>query len=281
MPVIEISCALLLTLQVGIALAITDDRYAFVRRFGLLAIAAWLAEDSCIRLYGFYGYSQDWSLFVDQMPLMIALIWPSVILSAWELTRHLLGAGHNRLPLAVGAMVFADAWLIEPIAVQSGLWSWFEPGLFDVPPIGVLGWAFFAALAVALFERVDRSGRSAWADVAILAVAPVGTHLLLLASWWGLLRWVNVTVPAWPAVAVLIAISAVVAWLAVRAKLHARIPGSAMVARIPAALFFFGLLAVHGRENYALAAWALAVAPPWLVITPWGALFARSPKVHQ
>ncbi len=269
MLTIEISCALILALQVGIALAATDDKRAFVRRFILLAIASWLAEDTCIRLYGFYAYSPEWSLFLDKMPLMIALIWPAVILSAWELVRKLLGAGHRWLPLAVGAMVFADAWLIEPIAVQSGLWRWFEPGLFEVPPIGVLGWAIFAALAVVVFEALEQRNKSGMAEAAILIVAPVGSHLLLIASWWSLLRWINVTIPAWPAVGLICAISVVLAWLAYRARLSERIPASAIYGRIPAALFFFALLAVFGRDEYALIVWALAVAPPWLAITPW------------
>ena len=271
MLAIEISCVLILALQVGIALAVTDDRPSFVRRLVLLALASWLAEDTCIRLYGFYAYNPDWSLFLDKMPLMIALIWPSVILSAWELARYLLSKGDRRLPLAVGAMVFADAWLIEPVAVQSGLWSWFEPGLFDVPPIGVLGWAFFAALSVAVFEWVDRGNRRSKADLAVLIVAPVGAHLLLIASWWGLFRWVNLEIPAWPAVGLLCAISLFLAVSAGRAGVSARIPAAAIFTRIPAALFFFGLLAVYGRGEYALWIWALAVAPPWLAITPWKA----------
>lgn len=230
----------------------------FLARLGLLVLASWLAEDTAIRAYGFYFYDARWSLFVDRVPLAILLIWPVVIHSAWDLARHLLGPQHPRVALVGAALVLADASLIEPVAVASGLWRWTEPGLFTVPPIGILGWSFHAGLCMAVLEREGGSAREAW----VLAT-PLGTHALLLASWWGVFRWTNGAVPAWPAALLLWlgALALVVASL--RSRARRRVPLGEFLLRVPAALFFFVLLALHGRSDPALVAWTLAFAGPY------------------
>ena len=120
---IQLTCLAIVLISLSMGLRQAESRTEYLRRYGLLVLAAWVAEDSCIRCYGFYHYAPGWSLFVDQVPLAIVLIWPCVILSAREL------AG---VPLIGAAIVLTDAGLIEPIAVQAGLWHWTEPGLFGV-----------------------------------------------------------------------------------------------------------------------------------------------------
>ena len=251
---------------------------AFLVRLAGLAVVSFLAEDTCIHAYRFYAYSAEWSLFVDRVPLAILLIWPVVIHSAWDLARHLLGRGHALVPLAGAALVLADAWLIEPVSVAARLWSWSEPGLFGVPPIGVFGWSFHAGLCMLALSRTElsRDGARAAHEPHPLAAAlplvatPLGTHALLVASWWGLFRWVNVALPAWPVVVIAWCLSlALVAWfLAARAR--QRVPLADMLLRAPAASFFFVLLAVVAAEGHAaavvapLTAWVLAFAPPYL-----------------
>jgi len=41
--------------------------------------------------------------------------------------------------------------------------------------------------------------------------------------------------------------------------------------RTPAAVFFFSLLWLHGRDDddASLLAWSLAFAPPWLALLAW------------
>ena len=187
---VELLCLLVLGLQVAGLLRLADDPRRRVWRFGVLVVAAWVAEVTCIRAYGFYTYDPSWAVFVDVMPLTVALIWPTVILSARDVVRA-LGVTDRWRPAATAALVFADAWLIEPVAVRAGLWQWHAPGIFGVPPIGVLGWAFFTGLAVTLIESNERAGRSALADAAVVVGAPLGTHALLLLAWWGGLRWVS------------------------------------------------------------------------------------------
>lgn len=269
---LELACLAILALYLAVELPRRRARGVFLRRLGLVTAASWLAEDTCIRLYDFYAYAPGWSVFVDRVPLLVILIWAPVVFSAWALARRLLPAGGRWVPLAGAALVFADAWLIEPIAVAAGLWRWHAPGLFGVPPIGVLGWAFFAGTCIALFEWNDRRGAPARADALVVPLAALATHALLLATWWGALRWISVPLPGRPAALVAGAAAVALTALALRTGARARVPFALMATRIPPAALFFVLLALHGRDTPALVAWALAFAPPYLALTPWEAL---------
>ncbi|HZS41952.1 MAG TPA: carotenoid biosynthesis protein [Polyangia bacterium] len=261
MSALQAACAAIVALYVAVRMARAPDPTRVAARLALLVAASWIGEDSVIRAYGFYHYDRSWALFVDRVPLAIIVIWPVVIDSAWQLARCLV-ANVRLQPLVAAAFVLADASLIEPIAVRAGLWRWTEPGLFAVPPIGILGWALFAAACVALIEH---------AGVATLLLAPLATHALLLACWWGGLRWVNGDVAPWLAAAtawaVLAPIGAYIFW----SGLRRRVPTIELLVRVPGALFFFVLLASYGRDQTALVTWSFAFAPPYLALLSIGA----------
>lgn len=230
---------------------------ATLPRLLLYACAAWVAEDTVIHAYGLYAYSPAWTVMVDRVPLTVLLIWPVVIISAQDL------AG-SKAPW----VVLTDAALIEPIAVLCGYWWWTEPGLFDVPPIGIGGWAVFAAWALGLEARLSEAPAVARA-AAVLIAAPALTHLSLLMLWWGGLRWVNAPIPDGAAVALAVAASAALTRQAARATPP---PSRILLLRVPAAAFFFVALALaERRPSVELAAYAAAFAPPYLTAT-WRSL---------
>ncbi len=235
------------------------DPRGFLVRLGLLVIASWIAEDTSIRAYGFYAYDARWSLFVDKVPLAIALIWPVVIHSAWDLARHLSGKGQSKVVWVGSALVLADASLIEPVSVASGLWRWTEPGLFNVPPIGILGWVFHAGLCMAVLERAK--GRVK--QEALTLLTPFGTHALLLGGWWGCLRWMNAAVPPNVAIGVVWILSVVLTYASRRSSARHRVKLAEFLLRVPAATFFFVLLAIYGHSQPQLVAWTLAFVPPY------------------
>jgi carotenoid biosynthesis protein len=246
---LEPVCFGIVALYVTLRLLAARDRREVVIRLAALALAAWAAEDSVIRAYGFYQYDRaTWLLLVDRVPLMVALIWPVVIDSAYAL------AGGNLR--GVFAIVLADAALIEPIAVRTGLWSWNEPGLFGVPIIGMLGWALFAVAACALLRR----------RIMPLA-APVLTHALLLASWWGLLRWLPAEVP--PAGALVVVVAASLAAIGLLLLRPVRVSTRDVLLRAPGAAFFFALL--FARPDAMLTVWAIALGAPYLVLLRYAA----------
>lgn len=268
---IELACLPIVTLYVVTRARIDANPARLVRRLALLAVAAWLGEASCIVLYGFYGYEPaKWSLWLGPVPLFIPLIWPSVVTSAHDVARFV---APKRTTLVAAALVLADASLMEPVAVRAGLWTWTEPGLFDVPLIGIAGWGFFALACLGLFEILERRRAPAAAEVAVLVLGPVFTHGLLVASWWTLFRWVQGPIPALAVVIPLAAVSLLLAARAWRLGLRRVIPPALLWVRVPAALFFLALLVLHGRDDGPLVAYALAFAPPYVALT-------RLPAAH-
>lgn len=268
MLVIELICAAVVALYI-VSRSRRFPASPVLTTYAALFAAAWLGEETCIRAYGFYQYSPGYSVWLDVVPLLIPLIWPAVILSAHDLARA-LAPRPAFVPWLTGALVFADASFIEPIAVEAGLWSWNAPGLFGVPPLGVLGWAYFAAIA-ALALRGPRP-RFGW-----LLVAIAGTHLLLVTTWWGALRWVSAEIP-WPwAVGATGTLGAVLGVMALRSPAARAVPPSVLLSRVPASLVFVGLLAVYGRDQPALWAWAACFVLPWLCLMS-AVFFRRAPS---
>lgn len=281
MALLQIACFAIVCAFLFFRARLEAEPLALLRRLFLLSLAAWAGEDTCIRLYGFYEYSQSWWLFLDRVPLLIVLIWPIVIQSARDLGTC-LWAGRDRpsarrVALTVFGLVLADASLIEPISVESGLWRWTEPGIFAVPPIGILGWAYFAAIAVFLLERAAWRHKP-WEEAFLLLAAPLGAHVLLCATWWGALRWVNVPLPSWAAPILAWMVSLGLTAQALSLRTRQRVPPILLWVRMPAALFFFVLLGIYGRDNPALIAYAIAFAPPYFAIFSLGSI-ARTPRL--
>lgn len=277
LTVVELASLVILTtflalmLRRGLAASAVDPastpaaaRKSALTDIALLGAGAWIAEDTCIRLYDFYQYDAPWRLFVDRVPLLVAVIWPFVILSAREVC-HALGlrtASGRAHPVAVAIMVVYDAALVEPIAVRVGLWSWNEPGLFDVPWIGLLGWGFYAGVASACLDRLRGASR-----VALLVLAPLGTHALLLAAWWGGFRWgLREPLPAAAAMALSVATAAGFTAIFFQwRRANRMVDRETMLPRMLAAALFFGLLFWRGASVVPLVLYALPFAGPYFM----------------
>ncbi len=247
----------------------------FLFRIVLVSAAAWMAEESCILLYEFYGYSSKWNFFLNHLPLLVIVVWPVVIHSAWDLASQMLGSSHRLMPLAAGGIVLTDATLIETVAVHCGLWSWNEPGIFHVPLIAILGWAYFAFLCILLFEEGRRRNATKRFSLLILALPVIGTHLLLLITWWGALRWVNIPVDPRLAVGSAWALSLLLVYAILRNRTGTRVERKTLFLRLPAALYFYTLLALNASCSLLLVVFAVAFAPPYLTLIANNVWFNR------
>ena len=141
--------------------------------------------------------------------------------------------------------------------MQSGLWRWSEPGLFSVPPIGILGWALFTWSVVWLLPRTGRL---------TVLLAPIMTHVLLLSFWWGGLRYVSATLPPWGAVTIAWLILLPLAYYFRTTGARARVPAIDLMVRLPGAIFFFVLLLVTGQNLLILGVYTLAFVSPYLAL---------------
>ena len=181
MPLFEACCMLVIAITLA-ALARAQGWRTTLADYAPLAAAAWVGEETCIGWYRYYRYAEGWHGHLLDVPVLVPLIWPLVILSARQVVRAMWPGRMEAL--LVGAAVAFDASLVEVLSVRAGMWSWAEPGHLSVPLIGILGWGYFAAAASWML------GAPGWRRrAAMLVVAPAITHAAILLSWWGLFRW--------------------------------------------------------------------------------------------
>lgn len=238
----------------------------FLARLVLISAASWIAEESCILLYNFYSYSPAFGLFVGHVPVLVIVVWPVIIHSAWDLASQLLCLSRRLVPLAAAAIVCTDASLIEPVAVNAGLWSWNEPGIFSVPPIGILGWAYFSFFCIFLLEPGSRPNAMNQRHLLVPVLPVIGTHLLLLGTWWGALRWVNIPVDPTLAAGAVWALSVLSVYAILRHRMGVHVERKTLLLRLPAALLFFALLLSKAGGSTLLVVYAAAFVPPYLTL---------------
>jgi len=247
------------------ALGLPEKREFFIRLV-LVSAASWIAEESCILSYQFYSYSPTWTLFLADVPLLVIVIWAIIVHSAWDLASQMLRPGQRFLPLLAAAIVFTDALLLEPVGVHIGLWSWKEPGIFEVPPIGVLGWAYFAFLCMLHFGKGRRRNGTRRIDLLIPVTSVLGTHLLLVITWWVAFRWVKITVDPRLAVGVAWMVSIFLVYAILRNRTGTRVEKKTLWLRLLGALLLFTLLVLNANDSKLLIGYAVAFAPPYLTL---------------
>ena len=259
LPIFEGACLVVVALTLW-AMGRATGLGGLLRDYAILAVAAWIGEDTCIVFYRFYTYAPDWHLRLHHVPVLVPLIWPLVILSARDVVTALWPDLRRARPLAVGALVAFDASLVEVVAVRAGLWRWAEAGHLGVPVIGIIGWGFFAlGVDVALSKE-----RPALA----LALGPLAAHTLIIASWWGLFRW-TLRGPLGGSSVVGIALVGALACAAVLAarRTGKAIPVAIAAPRMIAAALFVMLLLLTAPADAPLWVHAAAVAVPYLAAT--------------
>lgn len=242
------------------------ERGPFFISFVLVCTASWIAEESCILLYEFYGYSPNWSLCVAHLPLLVIVIWPIIVHSAWDLASQILQPGHRLVPLTAAAIVLTDASLIEPVGVRTGLWSWNETGLFDVPPIGILAWAYFAFWCILFFEQRKRRNAAKLFDLLIIIVSVIGTHVLLLVTWWTAFRWVKIPIDPMLAAGFAWTLSLLLVSVILKHRTGVRMEKKTLLLRLMGALSFFTWFALNAKDSTLLIVYAVAFVPPYLTL---------------
>jgi len=269
LPIFELAC-LVIVVATLFAMSRSRPTSDLLLEYSVLAVAAWIGEETCIAFYGHYHYAAQWIGRLDRVPVLVPLIWPLVVLSARDVSRAVWPNAGRAMPLVVLAVVAFDASLVEVIAVRAGFWRWSEPGHLGVPPIGILGWGYFAAGADYALSRKNRR-------LLTVVIAPMVAHALILATWWLLFRW-TLRRDLGAASLVSIAIFGAVALaLVLRARREGRaIPLAVAAPRMIAASLFVALLTTTAPRETALWIHALAVAVPYFGATSFNLARTRS-----
>lgn len=270
-PLFQSACLVVLAFAYAWSIAHAPDRRRAIIEIALVFVAAWAAEETAIVRYRFYAYPDAWWGKLDEMPLLVAAIWPMVVLSSRALVDVFFPRASTAVrALAVGVAVVIDATLVESIAVAAGLWGWVEGGYLGVPLIGLFGWGAFAASMTFALDRISRrSGPRPLVALATVLGALAGTHALLVAGWWLFFRHaLRAELPSWTVGLVAAALVA----LGLHLRRRGRLPIALVVPRVAATSVFVVLLVVNARLG--LVVHFAAVAVMYLTLLRWPAFGA-------
>ncbi|MBN8610981.1 MAG: hypothetical protein J0L92_10380 [Deltaproteobacteria bacterium] len=267
LPLFEALCVVVVLLTLALhwrAEPTPASRARFLSDYALLALAGFVGEQTSITMYRSYGYATDWHARMLDVPLLVPLIWPLVILSARGVRKALFPAARPwQRPLLLFVLVTADASLMEVLATRAELWTWSEPGHLDVPVQGILAWGYFAAAADVLLDRLEGIGRLLVVPASVLAA-----HALICATWWYGLRWIlrgDLGTAGVIGVAVLGALASGYAWH-LRSKGRA-LPPAVLVPRLAATALFAALFFSTAATEWPYWVHLVSVGVPYAIVT--------------
>ena len=241
------------------------DSGSFLIKFVTISFASWIVEETSIRLYHFYQYSPDWNLFLGHVPILVVLIWPLVIHSGWELAYQLVGGDKRHVHLIAALIIWIDASLVETISFKAGFWSWNSAGIFGVPLIGIFGWVYFSSLSI-LILRLKRVRTAEIAKIFfILIFAVCGTHVLIVATWWLIFRWILFPINPVFIIALAWFVSILLIYVIHRKNVGVNVDSKILIIRVPPVVLFF-ILYLKGSPDAFHTAYALAFSFSYLFL---------------
>lgn len=233
--------------------------------YALLALAGFVGEQTSITFYRHYTYAPDWHARVMDVPVLVPLIWPLVILSAREVRTSLFpdAKGLKRAAL-LGLFVTIDASLMEVLATRAGLWSWSEAGYLEVPLLGMLAWGLFAAAVDGMLDALRGPAR-----LLVIPGAVVLGHSLICMTWWYGLRWVLRDDFSQAGMLAVVLLSVGFSVYAFRLRKTRRLPPRVVLPRMAAALVFVALFLSTAATSWPHWVHLIAIAVPYCLVTAW------------
>ena len=109
---------------------------------GALVLYGFTLERVAIALFASHVYGPGWRVAPLGVPLAVALVWASLILSGLALASRLSLRSPLACASAAALLGLSLDLLMEPVAVAAGLWQWTPPGPWLLVPVGnFVGWA--------------------------------------------------------------------------------------------------------------------------------------------
>jgi Carotenoid biosynthesis protein len=157
----------------------------------LVALVAYgyALERAAIRVFASHEYGSGWRAAPGGVPVAVAVTWAAVIVAAMALAGRIAPTPLGRASLAALLGISLDL-LMEPVAVEVGLWRWTPPGPWLHVPIGnFVGWAVIVGAYTLGAERWSTGGGSLAAQAlrrVALGAAAVAALLGVGLVWRGL-----------------------------------------------------------------------------------------------
>lgn len=116
---------------------------------GALIAYGFALEKTAMVVFSSHRYATTWRLAPLGVPVAVAAVWASLIVSGLAVTsRRGLASPLSRAAGAAGLGVSLDL-LMEPVAVRAGLWEWTPPGPWLGVPVGnFVGWTIIVGAYV-------------------------------------------------------------------------------------------------------------------------------------
>lgn len=130
---------------------------------------------------GAYNYSEFFSAFVGETPIMIAFAWAVIIYSTYILVNS-INIKESRKPFADAFLITLIDIFLDPIATRLGMWSWnnYLPtdGFFGVPGNNFLGWLLVSFVFLFIFRFIDKKLKRA--RKVLFALLPLISYAVFL-----------------------------------------------------------------------------------------------------
>ena len=114
--------------------------------------------------FGVYSYSNQLGLKILSMPILVILLWWSIIYVAYAMSANFILSIKTSMTNKFYLSLFISsitalatvAWDLglDPLAVAKGWWIWGESGIYFNIPISNFVWWFFTAFLVALIFQI-------------------------------------------------------------------------------------------------------------------------------
>lgn len=121
-------------------------------------------------LFGNYSYGDVMGTKIFQVPLLIGINWFSIVFCSYVLVVKYTGQPTSTRFVSAMAAGVATAfdWLMEPVAMELGFWSWHQD---SVPLLNYICWFVISFLLVRLFLLLKVSTTNPFAPYLLLIQA--------------------------------------------------------------------------------------------------------------
>jgi len=125
---------------------------------------------------GLFSYATELIMILDRAPLSISLSWVGIIYSSIIITERLKISLWQRI-LTTTLLALSLDWGMDPIAVESGAWTFGGGEYFNIPALNFFGWFFIPiAFLIAYSLSWNRDSKS----LELLSIAEVDSKNSLI-----------------------------------------------------------------------------------------------------
>jgi len=152
--------------------------------FAAIALVGFVAELIGVntqRLFGVYTYGDTLGLKLWNTPIVIALNWLVLIYCIAAMSKNIRDNWY--FPVIGAATMVAFDWIMEPVAIATGMWSW---GVQEIPLKNYTDWFLISGFLFLMIRilKIEINNRIAVVLIAMQLVFFLSLNLLIRNGLW-------------------------------------------------------------------------------------------------